>query len=127
MGAWSSGVSVQSARHSRRGSLDAEALGVTGAGESDIVERPGSELAWLYVLDAYEGEGGSVRRDLFSSPEDLSRIYLDNFPNVQSSWVTQGQEIGHRRDPAERTSDDLSRHDGAREIEPDDGIGAGPQ
>ena len=24
----------------------------------------------------------------------LSRIYLDNFPNIQSSWVTQGPEIG---------------------------------
>ena len=24
----------------------------------------------------------------------LARIYLDNFENVQSSWVTQGQEIG---------------------------------
>jgi len=24
----------------------------------------------------------------------LSRIYLDNFPNVQSSWVTQGPHIG---------------------------------
>ncbi len=24
----------------------------------------------------------------------LSRIYLDNFPNVQSSWVTQGPRIG---------------------------------
>jgi cyclic dehypoxanthinyl futalosine synthase len=24
----------------------------------------------------------------------LSRIFLDNFPNVQSSWVTQGPEIG---------------------------------
>ena len=24
----------------------------------------------------------------------LSRIYLDNVPNVQSSWVTQGPEIG---------------------------------
>ena len=24
----------------------------------------------------------------------LSRIYLDNIPNIQSSWVTQGQEIG---------------------------------
>ena len=24
----------------------------------------------------------------------LGRIYLDNFDNVQSSWVTQGQEIG---------------------------------
>ena len=24
----------------------------------------------------------------------MSRIYLDNIANVQSSWVTQGQEIG---------------------------------
>jgi cyclic dehypoxanthinyl futalosine synthase len=24
----------------------------------------------------------------------LGRIYLDNFTNVQSSWVTQGPEIG---------------------------------
>jgi cyclic dehypoxanthinyl futalosine synthase len=24
----------------------------------------------------------------------LSRIYLDNFPNLQSSWVTQGPGIG---------------------------------
>ena len=24
----------------------------------------------------------------------LARIYLDNFENVQSSWVTQGPEIG---------------------------------
>jgi len=24
----------------------------------------------------------------------ISRIYLDNFPSVQSSWVTQGPEIG---------------------------------
>lgn len=24
----------------------------------------------------------------------LSRLYLDNFPNIQSSWVTQGKKIG---------------------------------
>ena len=24
----------------------------------------------------------------------LARIFLDNFPNVQSSWVTQGPDIG---------------------------------
>ena len=24
----------------------------------------------------------------------LARIYLDNIPNMQSSWVTQGPEIG---------------------------------
>ena len=25
----------------------------------------------------------------------VSRLYLDNFPNIQSSWVTQGLKIGH--------------------------------
>jgi cyclic dehypoxanthinyl futalosine synthase len=24
----------------------------------------------------------------------VARMYLDNFPNIQSSWVTQGREIG---------------------------------
>jgi cyclic dehypoxanthinyl futalosine synthase len=24
----------------------------------------------------------------------VNRIYLDNIPNIQSSWVTQGPEIG---------------------------------
>ena len=24
----------------------------------------------------------------------VSRLYLDNFPNIQSSWVTQGLKIG---------------------------------
>jgi len=27
----------------------------------------------------------------------LARIFLDNFPNVQSSWVTQGPDIGQVR------------------------------
>jgi cyclic dehypoxanthinyl futalosine synthase len=25
----------------------------------------------------------------------VSRIYLDNVPNIQSSWVTQGEKTGH--------------------------------
>ena len=25
----------------------------------------------------------------------VARLYLDNFPNIQSSWVTQGLKIGH--------------------------------
>jgi cyclic dehypoxanthinyl futalosine synthase len=24
----------------------------------------------------------------------VARLYLDNFPNIQSSWVTQGEKIG---------------------------------
>jgi cyclic dehypoxanthinyl futalosine synthase len=25
----------------------------------------------------------------------IARLYLDNIPNIQSSWVTQGLKIGH--------------------------------
>ncbi|MDM0058938.1 ParB/RepB/Spo0J family partition protein [Variovorax fucosicus] len=37
-----------------------------------------SRLARFVGLDQYEAEGGTVRRDLFSSPEDLGGIFLDN-------------------------------------------------
>ncbi|WP_213957494.1 ParB/RepB/Spo0J family partition protein [Variovorax sp. dw_954] len=43
-----------------------------------------SRLARFVGLDAYEAEGGSVRRDLFSSPEELSGIYLDNPTMLQA-------------------------------------------
>jgi ParB family chromosome partitioning protein len=43
-----------------------------------------SRLARFVGLDTYEAEGGSVRRDLFSSPEDLSGIYLDNPSMLQA-------------------------------------------
>ena len=26
----------------------------------------------------------------------MSRLYLDNFPNLQASWVTQGLQIGQK-------------------------------
>lgn len=37
-----------------------------------------SRLARYVGLDQYEAEGGAVRRDLFSSPEDLTGIFLEN-------------------------------------------------
>src|SRR3982074_3623328 len=27
-------------------------------------------------------------------PQAIARLYLDNIPNIQSSWVTQGPKIG---------------------------------
>jgi len=35
-------------------------------------------------LDAYEAEGGAVRRDLFATGDDLSGIYLDNLPMLHT-------------------------------------------
>ena len=44
---------------------------------SEAVSADG-RLAIFVGLEHYEAEGGRVRRDLFSSPDDLSGIYLDN-------------------------------------------------
>ncbi|MDM0030385.1 ParB/RepB/Spo0J family partition protein [Variovorax saccharolyticus] len=43
-----------------------------------------SRLARFVGLDAYEGAGGAVRRDLFACAEDPSSIYLDNLPLLQA-------------------------------------------
>ncbi|SFQ70601.1 chromosome partitioning protein, ParB family [Variovorax sp. OK605] len=43
-----------------------------------------SRLARFVGLDAYEAEGGAVRRDLFASGEDLSGIFLDDLPRLHA-------------------------------------------
>lgn len=43
-----------------------------------------SRLARYVGLDAYEAEGGRVRRDLFASDDDLSGVFLDNFPMLHA-------------------------------------------
>ncbi len=59
------------------------------------------EAPW-YGQDAVAGRKGGV--DMSAVPEvgafeylktqAVSRLYLDNIPNIQSSWVTQGEKIG---------------------------------
>ncbi|MDM0052973.1 ParB/RepB/Spo0J family partition protein [Variovorax sp. J22R115] len=46
-----------------------------------------SRLARFVGLDAYEAEGGGVRRDLFASGEDPRSIYLDNLPLLHTLAV----------------------------------------
>ena len=55
-----------------------------------------------FVCWSYQSGGGSARGDdhAHTTPADylmmlaISRLYLDNFPHFQSSWVTQGLRIG---------------------------------
>lgn len=55
-----------------------------------------------FVCWSYQSGGGSARGDdhAHTTPADylmmlaVSRLYLDNFPHFQSSWVTQGLRIG---------------------------------
>ena len=46
--------------------------------------QPGYEMAHLPAVGAFE----------YLKTQAVSRLYLDNVPNVQSSWVTQGLKIG---------------------------------
>ncbi|MCE2929334.1 MAG: radical SAM protein [Candidatus Caenarcaniphilales bacterium] len=52
------------------------------------------------IMDSLEKQGKLPHHNLNSSGDDylrttaIARIYLDNFKNFQSSWVTQGHQLG---------------------------------
>ena len=52
------------------------------------------------IMDTLQAKGNLPEYNIDSSGEEylrslaVSRIFLDNFPNFQASWVTQGHEIG---------------------------------
>src|SRR3954466_2356133 len=51
-------------------------------------------IAWTFQPENTRLRANTVGAHEYLRTQALARIYLDNFPNVQSSWVTQGQDIG---------------------------------
>ncbi len=51
-------------------------------------------IAWTFQAEHTKLRAEPVGAHEYLRTQALSRIYLDNVPNIQSSWVTQGQEIG---------------------------------
>ncbi len=51
-------------------------------------------IAWTFQAEHTKLRAPTVGAHEYLRMQALSRIYLDNIPNIQSSWVTQGQEIG---------------------------------
>jgi cyclic dehypoxanthinyl futalosine synthase len=51
-------------------------------------------IAWTFQAENTKLRAPTVGAHEYLRMQALSRIYLDNIPNVQSSWVTQGPEIG---------------------------------
>jgi cyclic dehypoxanthinyl futalosine synthase len=51
-------------------------------------------IAWTFQAENTKLRAPTAGAHEYLRMQALSRIYLDNVPNVQSSWVTQGQEIG---------------------------------
>src|SRR5436305_12908176 len=51
-------------------------------------------IAWTFQAENTRLKSPSVGAHEYLRMQALSRIYLDNIPNIQSSWVTQGPDIG---------------------------------
>lgn len=51
-------------------------------------------IGWTFQSENTRLKAPTVGGHEYLRTQALSRIYLDNFANVQSSWVTQGPEIG---------------------------------
>lgn len=51
-------------------------------------------IAWTFQAEHTKLKAPTVGAHEYLRTQALSRIYLDNVPSVQSSWVTQGPEIG---------------------------------
>jgi len=51
-------------------------------------------ICWTFQAEHTRLRAPTVGGHEYLRTQALARIYLDNFPSVQSSWVTQGQELG---------------------------------
>ena len=51
-------------------------------------------ICWTFQPDNAVLKAPTVGAHEYLRTQALARIYLDNLPSVQSSWVTQGHEIG---------------------------------
>lgn len=75
----------------RRGASDAVSLGDAADGGQGCFT---AFIGWTFQAENTRLKAPTVGAHDYLRTQALSRIYLDNFENVQSSWVTQGLDIG---------------------------------
>ena len=51
-------------------------------------------IGWTFQSENTRLRAAPVGAQEYLRTQAVARIFLDNFPNVQSSWVTQGPQIG---------------------------------
>jgi cyclic dehypoxanthinyl futalosine synthase len=51
-------------------------------------------ISWTYKADNTALGGREATSGEYLRTQAITRLFFDNIPNVQSSWVTQGKEIG---------------------------------
>jgi cyclic dehypoxanthinyl futalosine synthase len=68
----------------------------TADSNGSAIDPPGftAFICWTFQAEHTKLRAPTVGAHDYLRTQALSRIYLDNIPSVQSSWVTQGQEIG---------------------------------
>ena len=68
----------------------------TGAGGTPALLSPGftAFIAWTFQAENTKLKAPTVGAHEYLRMQALSRIYLENIANIQSSWVTQGPDIG---------------------------------
>jgi len=65
--------------------------------DRSLAERPASFTAfisWTYKTENTALGGREVSSAEYLRTQAVTRLFLDNVPNIQSSWVTQGKDIG---------------------------------
>ena len=80
-----------------RAQQDKSLRSTSGSGAGDGGAHPRGFTAficWTFQAEHTKLRAPTVGAHEYLRTQALSRIYLDNIPSVQSSWVTQGQEIG---------------------------------
>jgi cyclic dehypoxanthinyl futalosine synthase len=72
----------------------ANSLQKTETGKMPIPQGFTAFICWTFQAEHTKLKAPTVGAHEYLRTQALGRIYLDNFTNIQSSWVTQGQEIG---------------------------------
>ncbi len=62
--------------------------------QQDLTRGFTAFIGWTFQAENTRLRAPTVGAHQYLRTQALARIYLDNFPNVQSSWVTQGQALG---------------------------------
>jgi cyclic dehypoxanthinyl futalosine synthase len=75
-------------------SKDSLASNIAVAGTATLPGHFTAFICWTFQAEHTKLKAPTVGAHEYLRTQALGRIYLDNFTNVQSSWVTQGQEIG---------------------------------
>ncbi len=83
--------------HAKSASTKSEQSSPADRAATGTVALPGhftAFICWTFQAEHTKLRAPTVGAHEYLRTQALGRIYLDNFENVQSSWVTQGPDIG---------------------------------